>query len=315
MEFTQTTRLDRWLAREIAAKLKYPELSRTRLKNLIQAGFVAQDGQTIRDPSATVKSGQTYIITLPEPAPAKPIPQAIDLNIVYEDKWLLVVDKPAGMVVHPAPGAFEGTLVNALLAYCGSSLSGIGGVKRPGIVHRLDKDTTGLIVVAKTDQAHSSLVHQFASRTIGRSYEALVWGSPVYQNYRIDAPIGRSRRNRKKMAVIFRGGKSAVTNLDVTERYGNKAALIKCKLETGRTHQIRVHTCHIGHPIIGDPVYGRGDKSKNTDSITIEHIKSFGRQALHANSLIFKHPCNGEICRFTSPLPREMKNLIDSLKV
>ena len=224
-----------------------------------------QNGQTIRDPSAIVKHLQKYSVVIPEAVQPTPIPEKIDLTIVYEDNNLLVIDKPADMVVHPAPGALTGTLVNALLAHCGNSLSGIGGVKRPGIVHRLDKDTTGLIVVAKTDEAHQSLVHQFASRLIRRTYIALIWGSPAKNAFQVDAPIGRSRRNRKKMAVVNTGGKVAITNFEVLERFGTTATLVSCRLETGRTHQIRVHTCHIGFPIIGDPVYGSGkmrDRSK-----------------------------------------------------
>ena len=273
-----------------------------------------QNGQTIRDPSAIVKHLQKYSVVIPEAVQPVPIPEKIDLTIVYEDDSLLVVDKPADMVVHPAPGALTGTLVNALLAHCGNSLSGIGGVKRPGIVHRLDKDTTGLIVVAKTDEAHQSLVHQFASRLIHRTYIALIWGSPAKDAFQVDAPIGRSRRNRKKMAVVNTGGKVAITNFKVLERFGTTATLVGCKLETGRTHQIRVHTSHIGSPIIGDPIYGRGKMRDGVNDELRTNIKLLQRQALHAGKLSFKHPKTREICCFTSQLPDDMQLLTELFK-
>ena len=307
-------RLDRWLAKKIESNPRLPDLSRTRLKQLILDGFVTQNGETIRDPSTIVKHLQKYIIVIPEASPALPLPETIDLKIVYEDTHLLVIDKPADMVVHPAPGALRGTLVNALLAHCGDSLSGIGGVKRPGIVHRLDKDTTGLIVVAKTDEAHHNLVHQFASRLIRRTYTALIWGSPFKNSFQINAPIGRSRRNRKKMAVVNNGGKSAVTNIETLERFGTSATLIKCRLETGRTHQIRVHACHIGHPIIGDPVYGSGKIREGINDEQRIIIKSLRRQALHAGNLSFKHPKSQEICCFKSQLPQDMQSLTNAFR-
>ncbi|MBH68732.1 MAG: RNA pseudouridine synthase [Rhodospirillaceae bacterium] len=306
----ESTRLDRWLVIQITASSQFSKLSRTRIKNLIQDGFVAEDGQTIRDPSTSVKHGMRYTIKIPEPEPAKPKPQSIHLNIIFEDDYLIVLDKPAGMVVHPAPGSSQGTLVNALLAHCGASLSGIGGIRRPGIVHRLDKDTTGLILIAKTDEAHQNLVHQFAARSISRKYKALIWGNPTHSRNRIDAPIGRSRRNRKKMAVTSSNGKPAATRYEVIEHFGEKASLIKCQLETGRTHQIRVHMCHIGHPIIGDPLYGSGDRRKNIDSSILAQISSFGRQALHAYSISFKHPISADFCDFFSPLPSELDKII-----
>ena len=307
-------RLDRWLAKKIDSNNELPALSRTRLKQLILNGYVMQNGQTIRDPSAIVKHLQKYSVVIPEAVQPAPIPEKIDLTIVYEDDSLLVVDKPADMVVHPAPGALTGTLVNALLAHCGNSLSGIGGVKRPGIVHRLDKDTTGLIVVAKTDEAHQSLVHQFASRLIHRTYIALIWGSPAKDAFQVDAPIGRSRRNRKKMAVVNTGGKVAITNFKVLERFGTTATLVGCKLETGRTHQIRVHTSHIGSPIIGDPIYGRGKMRDGVNDELRTNIKLLQRQALHAGKLSFKHPKTREICCFTSQLPDDMQLLTELFK-
>ena len=311
---TTPPRLDRWLAKKMDLNAGLPALSRTRLKQLILDGYVMRNGQTIRDPSAIVKHLQKYSVVIPEAVQAIPIPEKIDLTIIYEDKSLLVVDKPADMVVHPATGAFTGTLVNALLAHCGNSLSGIGGVKRPGIVHRLDKDTTGLIVVAKTDEAHQSLVHQFASRLIHRTYIALIWGSPAKDAFQVDAPIGRSRRNRKKMAVVNTGGKVAITNFKVLERFGTTATLVGCKLETGRTHQIRVHTSHIGSPIIGDPIYGRGKMRDGVNDELRTNIKLLQRQALHAGKLSFKHPKTREICCFTSQLPDDMQLLTELFK-
>ncbi len=311
---TTPPRLDRWLAKKMDLNAGLPALSRTRLKQLILDGYVMRNGQTIRDPSAIVKHLQKYSVVIPEAVQAIPIPEKIDLTIIYEDKSLLVVDKPADMVVHPAPGAFTGTLVNALLAHCGNSLSGIGGVKRPGIVHRLDKDTTGLIVVAKTDEAHQSLVHQFASRLIRRTYKALIWGSPTRNSFQVNAPIGRSRRNRKKMAVVNTGGKAAITNFEVLKRFGTTASLVSCRLETGRTHQIRVHACHIGSPIIGDPVYGSGKMRDGVSDELRTNIKLMRRQALHAGKLSFKHPKTREICCFTSQLPDDMQSLTEIFK-
>ena len=307
-------RLDRWLAKKIDSNNELPALSRTRLKQLILDGYVMQNGQSIRDPSAIVKHLQKYSVVIPEAVQPTPIPEEIDLTIIHEDDSLLVIDKPANMVVHPAPGALTGTLVNALLAHCGNSLSGIGGVKRPGIVHRLDKDTTGLIVVAKTDEAHQSLVHQFASRVIRRTYTALIWGSPAKHAFQVNAPIGRSRRNRKKMAVVNNGGKTAITNFEVLERLRPAATLVNCRLETGRTHQIRVHACHIGSPVIGDPVYGSGKMREGVNDELRTKIKLMGRQALHAGKLSFKHPKTKEVCCFTSQLPNDMRSLTELLK-
>src|SRR5579871_6232302 len=244
-------RLDRFLARRLAG------FSRSRLKNLIEAGHVSAGGATLSDPSHRVKPGQSFILTLPQVASAKPEGQAIDLSIVHEDDDLIVVDKPAGLVVHPAPGNPDHTLVNALIAHCGDSLSGIGGEKRPGIVHRLDKDTSGLIVAAKNDLAHRALAADFAARRIERTYQAVVWGIPVPREGEIEGAIGRHPVDRKRMAVVKRGGKPALTHYRVVEPLGPSASLVEGRLATGRTHQIRVHLAAIGHPLLGDPVYGR----------------------------------------------------------
>ncbi len=243
-------RLDRLLA------LHLGDLSRTRLKRLVETGRVSLGGATIKDPSMRVKPGQVFVVALPPAVADRPEAQAIALDIVFEDEQLVIVDKPAGLVVHPAPGNPDHTLVNALLAHCGASLAGIGGVRRPGIVHRLDKDTSGLMVVAKTDAAHAALAADFAARRIERAYQALVWGVPTPASGEIDAPIGRSTRDRKKMAVVSRGGKQAVTRYRLLRAYGTAAALLECRLATGRTHQIRVHLSNAGHALIGDRTYG-----------------------------------------------------------
>lgn len=303
-----TDRIDRWLAGRLAEMADVPKLSRSRLKNLILDGRVSAGEATIADPSEAVKPGQTYRIAVPTPEPADPEPEAISLTVIYEDDHLIVVDKPAGMVVHPAPGSTEGTLVNALLAHCGGSLSGIGGVRRPGIVHRIDKDTSGLMVVAKSDEAHHGLVVQFAAHTIDRLYRAITRGVPSKTVDRIEGPIGRSQRNRKKMAVTAKG-KAAVTHYKLLERFGTRAALVECRLETGRTHQIRVHMTHIGHPLIGDPLYGRGHKAGDP-----EYVRGFARQALHAAVIGFEHPLTKERLRFESPLPADMEALLDGLR-
>ena len=303
-------RLDRWLAERVAVLPDAPDLSRSRLKALILDGQVTSSGETITDPSVAVKQGQVFEILVPPPIADTPLPQDIPLDIVFEDEHLIVVNKPPGIAVHPAPGSLDTTLVNALLAHCGDSLSGIGGVRRPGIVHRLDKDTTGLMVVAKSDEAHHGLVHQFAARTIGRSYIALVWGFVAQFEGRIDGPIGRSRRNRKKMAVTSSGGKSAATNYKVLKRFREIATLVECRLESGRTHQIRVHMTHIGHGLIGDPLYGGGDRRKGSSDLEVAAAKRMGRQALHANSLAFIHPVTDEEVSFTSDLPDDFKLLV-----
>jgi 23S rRNA pseudouridine1911/1915/1917 synthase len=296
-------RLDRILAAHLDA------LSRSRLKKLIETGQVSLDGETINDPSMRVKGGQRFVVALPAPVADRPEPQAMALTIVYEDDQLLVLDKPAGLVVHPAPGNPDRTLVNALLAHCGDSLAGIGGVRRPGIVHRIDKDTSGLMVVAKTDLAHQKLSEDFAAHTLTRSYLAIVRGVPAPRDGTIATRIGRSRANRKKMAVVTGGGKEAVTHYHVLRALGLRASLVECRLATGRTHQIRVHLTHIGHPLIGDQSYGRGRSSGLPEA-----ARAFPRQALHANLIGFTHPASGEHLEFTSPLPADMAALIAALE-
>ena len=289
------------------------DLSRVRLRALIEAGHVSTGGRTIGDPSARVKPGQTFDIIIPEPQPARPVAQAIDLDIVYEDDDLLVVNKPAGLVVHPGAGNPDRTLVNALLAHCGAVLSGIGGVARPGIVHRLDKDTSGLMVVAKTDAAHAGLSAQFAERTLSRTYLALVDGAPRPARGEIEAPIGRSPHNRRRMAVVP-GGRRALTRYRVMRRFGPPerpvASLVECSLATGRTHQIRVHMASIGHSVVGDPLY-RGRLA----GLAADHpLRHFRRQALHATALRFRHPRTGEDRRFEQPMPGDMTGLIETLE-
>jgi 23S rRNA pseudouridine1911/1915/1917 synthase len=304
-------RLDRLLADSIGG------LSRSRIKALIEDGRVSCGGATITDPSHRVKPGQNFAIFVPEAAPALPLPQAVPLTIVHEDGDLIVIDKPAGMVVHPAPGNTEGTLVNALLAHCGDSLSGIGGVRRPGIVHRLDKDTSGLIVAAKNDAAHESLSRQFEARTIERAYMALVWGIPTPPAGEIEGNIGRSPKNRKKMAVRRDGGKPALTRYKVLRRFGRAASLVECRLATGRTHQIRVHMAHIGHPVIGDATYGGGMTAarRHGAGAPVEaRIARLGRQALHARLLGFRHPKSGKLVKFESSIPLYINELICELE-
>ena len=250
-------RLDKWLSARL------PHLSRTRVKGLIDDGRVRTTAQTITDASARVKPGQSFTVAVPPDRPADPQPQAMELAVAYEDDDLIVVDKPAGLVVHPAPGSPDHTLVNALLAHCGESLSGIGGVKRPGIVHRIDKDTSGLLVVAKNDRAHHGLAEQFAVHSLERVYRALVWGVPLPAQGEIAGAIGRSSQDRKKMAVVSHGGKPALTRYRVLRSFaGGAVSLVECRLATGRTHQIRVHMTAIGHPLVGDQTYGRSRAAK-----------------------------------------------------
>ena len=304
-------RLDRLLAAAL------PDHSRTRIKGLIENGQLTSAGRTITDPSYRVKSGEEFTLFIPAAAPAIPQPEAIDLDVIYEDADLIVIDKPAGLVVHPAPGNSGGTLVNALLAHCGESLSGIGGVKRPGIVHRLDKETSGLIVVAKNDQTHVDLSEQFSARTIDRAYQALVWGIPRPPKGTIEGNIGRNRHNRKKMAIVPSGGKHAKTGYRVVQRFGDFASLIECRLATGRTHQIRVHMAHIGHPVIGDTIYGGGISGARRAALneqTLRFIKGLQGQALHAFELGFRHPGSAETVKFLSQLPIEMSELIALLE-
>lgn len=310
-------RLDRVLAAHI------PALSRSRLKALILAGQVAIAARTVRDPAAEVNSGDEVTVTLPEPEPATPQAEAIPLDIVYEDDALIVIDKQKGLVVHPAAGHATGTLVNALIAHCGDSLSGIGGVKRPGIVHRLDKDTTGLMVVAKNDHAHKHLSRQFENKAEGpleRSYLAFVWGAPERPRGTIDAPLDRHPHAREKRAVR-EGGREAVTHWEVLERYAGAdgkpvASLLACTLETGRTHQIRVHLAHIGHPILGDETYSTGFKTKaaRLPAPARTVLEGLGRQALHAYRLSLEHPDTGDIMDFESGLPADLAALHEALR-
>jgi len=298
-------RLDRALAAAI------PTLSRERLKALIRSGAVEAGGKPLRDPATKVRGEESLRVAVPEPTPAHNEPQDIPLSIVFEDDHLLVINKPAGLVVHPAAGNLDGTLVNALLHHCGGSLSGIGGVARPGIVHRIDKDTSGLLVVAKTDVGHEGLAKQFAAHSIGRRYLAIVNGVPKANKGTIDAPLARSTADRKKIAIVEgRRGKRAVTHwkrLDIL----NDAALVECRLETGRTHQVRVHMASIGHPMLGDPVYGR---SGRTHSKLLKELK-FHRQALHATKLEFTHPITRHRLSFDSPMPADMQELFNALGV
>jgi 23S rRNA pseudouridine1911/1915/1917 synthase len=294
-----------------------PTLSRSRLKNLIEQGHISSGGAKIVEPAYRVKPGQTFAIFVPEAVAARPVAQAIALNIVFEDPYLIVLDKPAGLVVHPAPGNPDRTLVNALIAHCEPDFTGIGGVRRPGIVHRLDKDTSGLMVVAKTAQAYESLAGQFAARSVERAYWGLVWGVPNPRSGEIEGNIGRSPRNRKKMAVVKRGGKPAVTRYKVLQSLvGGQVSLIECRLLSGRTHQIRVHMASIGHPLLGDPLYGRagGSRLGKLPAAAEAGVKALGRQALHAKTLGFCHPGNGDVCRFDSVLPPDIRGLITILE-
>jgi len=302
-------RLDLVLARAV------PELSRTRLKSLIEDGCVKEEGLTITDPSQRVKPGQVFAIILPQPRAHYPEAQAIALTILYEDDDLLVIDKPAGMVVHPAPGHAEGTLVNALLAHCGDGLTGIGGIRRPGIVHRLDKDTSGLMVVAKTEEAFAGLTRQFAARTVRRIYKAVVWGFPPASG-EIAGLIGRNRRDRKKMAVLRTGGRPALTRYRLLRRVGRFASLVECALASGRTHQIRVHMAHIGHPVVGDPTYGRPTRlgSERDNQAARRAAQALGRQALHAEVIGFVHPRTGGRLDFEREMPKDINSLISKLE-
>lgn len=310
------------LDRVLAARL--PDLSRSRLKTLILAGSVTLRSEAIRDPAYHVTSGDTITIDVPEAAPAEPLAEDIALDIVFEDDDIIVINKPAGLVVHPAAGHETGTLVNALIAHCGTSLSGIGGVRRPGIVHRLDKDTTGLMVVAKNDLAHQSLSAQFADhgRTgeMRRGYLAFAWGVPSRQRGTVDAPIDRHPHAREKMAVR-QNGRAAVTHWEILESFAGRdgkpvASLLACELETGRTHQIRVHLSHMGHPLLGDAVYGPHFKTK-ANQLGPESqgaLAALGRQALHAYLLVIEHPRSGELLHWEQPLPEDLLLLEGRLK-
>jgi 23S rRNA pseudouridine1911/1915/1917 synthase len=311
---TEGERLDRALAAVLATQETEPP-SRSRIKALIEAGAVASNGATISDPSRRVKPGQVVTIAFPDVAPLALAAQSLPLDVVFEDKHLIVIDKPPGLVVHPAPGNPDNTLVNALLAHCGTSLSGIGGVARPGIVHRLDKDTSGLLVAAKTDAAHHGLAAQFAAHTVERVYAALVWGVPRKAEGEIEGAIGRSRGDRKKMAVVRGGGKPALTRYTVLDRLaGDAVSLLECRLATGRTHQIRVHLAATGHPLLGDPVYGRPAERRQVAPAVARLAGDFPRQALDAFLLGFDHPANGKRLRFKRKYYRDFKSLLSKLE-
>ncbi len=319
-------RTDAWLARAL------PELSRSRIQGLIGAGKLTADGLPVKVASEKVRVGAHYALELPPPEPAAPEPESIPLVIAYEDEHLVVIDKPSGMAVHPAPGSMRGTLVNALLAHCAGSLSGIGGVARPGIVHRIDKETTGLVVVAKHDEAHVGLSKQFAKHTIERVYYAVTRGAPRPKNGTIENRLVRSGEDRRKFVVVrdpkSEAGKHAITHYWTVETFGQTegaavgtpaAALLECRLETGRTHQIRAHLAHIGAPLIGDPVYGKF-RGLKADGAGVAHdaaevaARDFTRQALHAAVLGFKHPVTGETLRFESALPADINALLVALR-
>jgi 23S rRNA pseudouridine1911/1915/1917 synthase len=313
-----SSRLDRALATRL------PELSRSRLKALILAGQVTVGPGAVRDPAYHVSAGETITIDVPDAVSAEPMPENIPLNIVYEDDDIIVLDKPPGLVVHPAAGHETGTLVNALIAHCGASLSGIGGVRRPGIVHRLDKDTSGLMVVAKNDLAHQSLSAQFADHgrtgAMERGYLALAWGVPHRQHGTIDAPIDRHPHARERMAVRERG-REAITHYEIQQTYQGRdgkpvASLLACRLETGRTHQIRVHLTHLGHPLLGDTLYGPHFKTKANQLGPAGQaaLIALGRQALHAYLLVIEHPRTGEILHWESALPADLEHLRGALE-
>ncbi len=304
------TRLDKWLADNV------PAVSRSRIKTLIEDGAVTVDGKPAADPAYRIKLDETVLIAVPVAVEAKPEAQAMDLDIVFEDEHLIVINKPVGMVVHPAPGNRDKTLVNALLAHCEGGLSGIGGVKRPGIVHRIDKDTSGLLVAAKTEAAHAGLSLQFAAHTIDRTYDALIWGVPPYESDQIIGAIGRSRHNRQKMAIVKRGGKDAETGYRVIDVFGTIASHVRCKLKTGRTHQIRVHMASIGHPLIGDGTYGsnRRRSMKGVPPDVAAVLKAFSRQALHASTIGFEHPVTGKKLKFEREPPQDFIDLLEALR-
>ncbi|MGI9484149.1 MAG: RluA family pseudouridine synthase [Hyphomicrobiales bacterium] len=311
-------RLDRLLS------LAFDDISRSRFKDLVKQGQAAVNGRTIVEPNYRVKPGDEIIVSVPPAEDPVPKPENIPLAIVYEDNELIVIDKAPGMVVHPAAGNWHGTLVNALIAHCGDSLSGIGGVRRPGIVHRLDKETSGLMAVAKTDRAHKSLSEQFAAHgrdgKLTRAYECLVWGVPDRRKGKIDAPLGRKQTNRQKIAVSERG-RHAVTHFEVLETMPSGAAKpqtshMSCVLETGRTHQIRVHLAHIGHPLLGDEQYGAhfAASARKLGEGAQKALTRLKRQALHAVHLGFEHPLTGEPMRFDSPLRQDMQKLLDACR-
>ncbi|MFO1074455.1 MAG: RluA family pseudouridine synthase [Geminicoccaceae bacterium] len=300
-------RLDQFLAARL------PELSRSRLQGLVRAGHLRQDGRSIAEPGRRVKSGERFELELPPPRPAAPAPEAAELRVLFEDEHLLVMVKPAGMVVHPAPGHAAGTLVNVLLAHCGPSLSGIGGVLRPGIVHRLDREVSGVMVVAKHDRAHVGLAGQFSVHSIERVYEAVVWGLPGEAGGTVDRPIGRHPVDRKRMAVVRQGGKRAVTHWRLLEAAGTRAARLAFTLETGRTHQLRVHSTSLGHPILGDRVYGRGREGQLAGAAA-HAVAGLDRILLHARRLGFVHPVTGVGLAFDEPPPPLFAHVLELLR-
>jgi len=312
-------RLDRFLAAAL------PEFSLSRRKQLLDSGAVSLVNKpqvTIKDANHRVKPGEDYAVTVPPTAPAVPQGQDIPLTVIYEDKELIIINKPAGLVMHPAAGNLDGTLVNALIAHCGPNNLAIGGEARPGIVHRLDKDTSGLLVAAKTERAMASLAKQFANHTIERAYNAVVWGSPRDSTGLIESQIGRSPFDRKRMSVLRAGGKRAATRYKVIEKFGPTdrpfASLIECRLETGRTHQIRVHLTHLGHPLIGDPQYGRNRTpprgKSDAEAYAFTLAANFSRQALHAFVLGFQHPSLHKTLRFEAPWPADFAELVAALR-
>jgi 23S rRNA pseudouridine1911/1915/1917 synthase len=309
------SRLDVYLSKNLE------EMSRSRLKNLIIDGVVSVNNEICTNPSGKVRADDDIRLLIDPPVDDTPEPEDIKLSVVHEDNDLLVINKQAGLVVHPGAGNRTGTLVNALLFHCGESLSGIGGVRRPGIVHRLDKDTTGLMIIAKSDAAHKGLSEQLSDRSLKRNYKAVVWRVPDLLKGRIDEPIGRHPTQRVKMAVNRKNGREAATNYELLEKYNNSLSMVECMLESGRTHQVRVHMSHIGHPLVGDPLYGiqataaaslikkAGYSEKEKEIIT-----GFGRQALHAWKIEFIHPISGEQMSFSADLPDDMQGLVDALK-
>jgi len=317
-------RVDAWLAK------LWPDLSRSRVQGLIGAGKLTVDGAPVTHAKDKPRAGATYELVLPPPEPAAPQPETLPLNIVFEDEHLVVVDKAMGMAMHPAPGSMRGTLVNALLAHCGDSLSGIGGVARPGIVHRIDKDTTGLVVVAKHDAAHQGLAKLFAKHDLERVYYAVTRGAPKERSATIENRLVRSNEDRRKYVVArdpnSAAGKIAITQYWTIESYGQQAgasagraaaALLECRLHTGRTHQIRAHLTHLGCPLVGDPLYGKQRAFKADGPHAAQAamaVEAFPRQALHAAVLGFKHPVSGLELRYESPLPADMKALLDALR-
>lgn len=307
-ENNQGIRIDKFIASDCK------QFSRAQIQRLISAGFVYCDDEIVSDNDFKTRLNDIYQITEPEPIEASPTPENIPLDVLYEDEHLIVVNKPAGMTVHPAPGAYSGTLVNALLYHCKDSLSGIGGVARPGIVHRIDKNTSGILVVAKNDLTHNGLAEQFYKHSIERTYFAITYNIPQPLKGKIEGNIARSSFDRKKMALVKFGGKHAITHYETIESFNNSIALVKCNLETGRTHQIRVHLSSIGCHLVGDDIYKGKKSSLHLPEEIKKEIVSFSRQALHAHSLGFIHPITKEYLNFSSDFPQDMKQLLNSLR-